>query len=360
MREALGLARRPSRHPYPNPWVGCVIVKNSRVVGRGWHCGPGTMHAEVAALMEAGARARGATVYVTLEPCCHHGRTPPCTDALIRARVSRVVYAIRDPNPLVSGRGVRILTLNGIKVTQGVCAAEAREANEVYLKFRESGLPFVSIKVAASLDGKTATRGGHSKWITDAAARERGRRIRADNQAVLVGIKTILEDDPHLGPRIRGAQDPWRIVLDSHLRTPARSRVVRTKRCIVACTSAASGRRQARLEKLGVRVLRFPGKRVPLRRLLFKLACLGIISVLAEGGATVLGSVLDEGLADRAYWFISSKILGSQKAPSAIGGSGVSRPSGALHLRQMRVESVGSGLLLTGRLSHNGLPAIDS
>lgn len=352
MREALGLARRPSRHPYPNPWVGCVIVKNSRVVGRGWHRGPGTMHAEVAALAEAGDRARGATVYVTLEPCCHHGRTPPCTDALIRARVGKVVYAIGDPNPLVSGRGARILRLNGIKVTHGVCTAEARKVNEVYLKFRETGLPFVSIKVAASLDGKTATQGGHSKWITDTAARGRGRRIRADHQAVLVGIETILEDDPHLGPRIRGAQDTWRIVLDSHLRTPAGSRVVRTGRCIVACTSAASQGRQARLENRGVRVLRFPGRRVPLRRLLSKLACLGIISVLAEGGPTALGSFIDEGLADRAYWFISAKILGSQKAQSAIGGRGVSTPLGAPYLRHMHVESVGSGLLLTGRLSH--------
>lgn len=354
MRAALRLARRPARPPYPNPWVGCVVVRNDRIVGRGWHRGPGTPHAEAVALAAAGARTRGATVYVTLEPCCHHGRTPPCTDALIRAGVGRVVFAIRDPNPLVAGRGARILSRHGITVERGVCAAEAREVNEAYLKFRATGLPFVSIKVAASLDGKTATRAGHSKWITDPAARRRGRRIRAGNQAVIVGIGTILEDDPHLGPRIRGAQEPWRIVLDSNLRTPPESRVVRSKRCMIACTSAASPRRQARLEGLGVRILRFPGRRIPLRRLLLALAGLGIISVLVEGGASVLGSFLDEGLADRAFWFISPKIIGGQRALSAIGGRGVSMPSGAPRLKNPRVEAAGGGFLLTGLIARPG------
>ncbi len=203
MGEALKLARRPTRPPYPNPWVGCVLVKGNRVVGRGWHKGPGTMHAEADALAKAGERARGATVFVTLEPCCHQGRTPPCTDALIRAGVGRVIYASRDPNPLVAGKGEQALRRHGIEVTLGVCAAEARKVNEVYLKYRASGLPFVSIKVAASLDGKIATRTGRSKWITDPSARRRGRRIRSGHQAVLVGIGTVIKDDPHLGPRNR-------------------------------------------------------------------------------------------------------------------------------------------------------------
>jgi diaminohydroxyphosphoribosylaminopyrimidine deaminase/5-amino-6-(5-phosphoribosylamino)uracil reductase len=351
MRAALKLARKPTLLPYPNPWVGCVIVRNSRVVGRGWHRGPGTMHAEAAALAEAEDRARGATVYVTLEPCCHQGRTPPCTDALIRAGVGEVVYAIRDPNPLVSGKGARALRRQGIKVTQGACAAEAREINEVYLKYRSTGMPFVSIKVASSLDGKIATRTGHSRWITDPAARRRARRIRADHQAVLVGIGTVLRDDPDLGARIRGAQDIWRIILDSDLRTPPRSRVVQTGRCIVACTSTASRGRQARLENLGARVLRFSGKRVPLRRLLSRLAGLGIISVMVEGGAAVLGSFLDAGLVDRAYWFIAPKIMGSQEALSAIGGRGASLPSGAWNLQHLRVEPAGRAVLLTGFVS---------
>jgi len=348
MRLALELARRPTRPPYPNPWVGCVIVKQGRIVGRGWHNGPGTRHAEVVALAQAGPRARGAVVYVTLEPCCHYGRTPPCTDALIRAGVSEVVFALRDPNPQVAGRGARLLRAQGIKVTSGPCAAEARALNEVYLKFRDTGLPFVSIKVAASLDGKTATRAGHSQWITDPAARQRGRQLRAGHQAVLVGITTVLKDDPHLGPRIRGAPDPWRIVLDSSLRTPPRSQVVRTGRCIIACARAASPQRQSRLEKQGVQVWRFPGRQVPLRRLLTQLANHGIISVLVEGGSEVLGSFFDNGLVDRAYWFLSPRILGSQSARSAIGGEGVARPAQATQLQQPKIAPVGRGWLLTG------------
>lgn len=351
MRLALGLARRPQVPPYPNPWVGCVIVRGGRIVGRGWHRGPGTLHAEAMALEEAGALARGATVYVTLEPCCHHGRTPPCTDALIRAGVTRVVYAVRDPNPVVSGRGARILRRRGIEVVHGVCAREARALNEAYLKFRATGMPLVSIKVAASLDGKTATRAGYSKWITDAEARRRGRRLRARHQAVFVGITTVLTDDPHLGPRSRAAKEPWRVVLDSRLRTTVSSRVVRSGRCIIACTAAAGPSRQRRLEDSGARVWRFPGKRVPLRGLLRRLAAEGIISVLVEGGSEVLGSFMDAGLADRAYWFLSPKILGSQKAQSAIGGRGVGRPSSAASVVDMRIEKAGSGFLLSGRIS---------
>jgi diaminohydroxyphosphoribosylaminopyrimidine deaminase/5-amino-6-(5-phosphoribosylamino)uracil reductase len=351
MRLALGLARRPARPPYPNPWVGCVIVAGGRIVGRGWHRGPGTPHAEAAALDAAGARARGATAYVTLEPCCHFGRTPPCTGALVRAGVRRVVYAIRDPNPLVSGKGERTLRRHGIEVVRGVCAREARALNEVYLRYRSSGLPFVSLKAAASLDGKTATRTGRSKWITGAAARRRGRRIRAAHQAVLVGVGTVLADDPHLGPRIRGAAKPWRIVLDSRLRTPPESRVVRSARCIIACASGASRRSQAGLESRGARVWRFPGARVPLRRLLARLAGSGIISVLVEGGSEVLGSFIDAGLADRAYWFVAPTIIGSGKALSAVGGKGAASPSRAPRLRNARIEAVGDGWLVVGDLA---------
>ncbi len=354
MRVALGLARRPAVPPYPNPWVGCVIVAGARIVGRGWHCGPGTAHAEAAALRAAGRRARGATVYVTLEPCCHFGRTAPCTDALIRAGVRRVVYAMRDPNPLVCGKGDRILRRHGMQVVSGICAREARALNEVYLKFRSSGLPFVSVKAAASLDGKTATRTGRSRWITGAAARRRARRIRAEHQAVLVGIATVLADDPHLGPRARGAGQTWRIVLDSRLRTPPASRVVRSGRCIVACAAGASRGRQARLEALGARVWRFPGRRVPLRRLLARLAGFGIISVLVEGGSEVLGSFIDAGLADRAYWFVSPTLIGSQRALSAVGGAGAAFPSRAPRLRNPRIEAAGDGWLIVGDLKGPG------
>jgi diaminohydroxyphosphoribosylaminopyrimidine deaminase/5-amino-6-(5-phosphoribosylamino)uracil reductase len=328
--------------------VGCVIVKRGRIVGRGWHCGPGTKHAEIVALDQAGARAQGATVYVTLEPCCHYGRTPPCTDALIRAGVAQVIYAVRDPNPLVAGRGASQLKRKGIRVSRGPCAAEARALNAVYFKYRSTGLPFVSQKVAASLDGKTATRAGHSRWITDDAARSRGRRIRAEHQAILTGITTILKDDPHLGSRLRGVPEPWRIVLDSRLRTPPTSQVVRSRRCIVACAAGASQSRQRQLEQFGVQVWRFRGQRVSLRGVLTRLAKHGIISVLAEGGSRVLGSLIDGGLVDRVYWFVAPTIIGSQAALSAIGGKGVAWPSQATRLRDVRIEPAGAGWLIIG------------
>ena len=355
MRQALELARHPVQAPHPNPWVGCVIVRRGRIVGRGWHCGPGTRHAEIVALDEAGPRARGATVYVTLEPCCHYGRTPPCTHALIRAGVGEVVFAMRDPNPVVAGRGARLLRQAGIKVTQGLGAAEARALNEAYLKHRATGMPFVSLKVAASLDGKTATRAGHSKWITDAAARKHGRKIRAEHQAILTGVTTILRDDPHLGARIRGVGETWRVVVDSLLRTLPGSQVVQSGHCVIACTSNASPRRQARLEAQGAQVWRFPGRRVPLRGLLRRLGAHGIVSVLVEGGSEVRGSLLDARLADRVYWFLAPKILGSQQALSAVGGRGAGRLTEAVHLGQARIEAVGSGWLVTGTLSKYAL-----
>ncbi len=344
MREALVLARRPRVPPYPNPWVGCVIVKNSRVVGRGYHRGPGTDHAEVMALKRAGKRARGATMYVTLEPCCHFGRTPPCTDAIIAAGIREVVYAIPDPNPEVSGRGAKILRRAGIKVTSGVCAAEAEITNEVYLKYRRTGLPFVSIKAGASLDGKTTTRLGESKWITDETARREGLKLRVQHQAILAGINTILKDDPHLGPRTPGVPENWRIVLDSRLRTPVDSQVVRSGKCIIA-TTKRTGK-----SVLGARVWTFPGKRVPLRRLLKKLASEGIISILVEGGSEVLGAFIDARLADRIYWFISPMIIGAQAARSAVGGRGAGKLSEALRLRDAHAERAGDGWLITARL----------
>jgi diaminohydroxyphosphoribosylaminopyrimidine deaminase/5-amino-6-(5-phosphoribosylamino)uracil reductase len=351
MREALELARRPRVPPYPNPWVGCVIVKGNRIVGRGWHCGPGTDHAEVVALRQAASRARGATLYVTLEPCCHFGRTPPCTDAIIAAGVREVVYALRDPNPAVAGRGAKILRARGITVESGPCAQEAAALNEVYLKFRETGLPFVSLKAGASLDGKTTTRTGQSKWITGEAARHRGLEIRAQHQAVLAGINTVLKDDPHLGPRLPGIPETWRIVLDSRLRIPLDSQVVRSGKCIVGCTSQASGRKRAALERLGVQVWIFPGTRVPLKRFLKRLGDNGIISVMVEGGSEVLGSFLDGGLADRVYWFISPMIIGGQAARSAVGGRGATRLAQAWRLRNPRFEPAGDGWLLIGDLS---------
>ncbi|MGH9471064.1 MAG: bifunctional diaminohydroxyphosphoribosylaminopyrimidine deaminase/5-amino-6-(5-phosphoribosylamino)uracil reductase RibD [Terriglobia bacterium] len=351
MREALRLALLSPSPPYPNPWVGCVIERDGKVVGRGFHRGAGTRHAEVEALAQAGRRARGATLYTTLEPCCHYGRTPPCTDAILAAGLARVVYALRDPNPEVAGRGVRALRKHGVELVSGICAAEAARLNEVYLKFRSTGLPFVSLKIASSLDGKIATRTGKSKWITDAAARRRGRELRSANQAVVVGIGTVLADDPHLGPRRSGAPEPWRVVLDSALRIPAGARVVKTGRCIVACAGAASLRDKRRLEDVGVRVWRFAGRRVPLRELLGRMTREGILSALVEGGGEVAGAFFDRRLVDRVFWFVAPIVIGSAESRSAVAGRGAGELREASRLRQMTLEPAGRGVLIRGNVS---------
>jgi diaminohydroxyphosphoribosylaminopyrimidine deaminase / 5-amino-6-(5-phosphoribosylamino)uracil reductase len=351
MRMALRLARQCPGLPYPNPWVGCVIVRDGRVVGKGFHHGAGTNHAEVEALANAGPRARGATMYVTLEPCCHYGRTPPCTDAILKAGILEVQYALKDPNPLVAGKSARLLQRRGLRVVDGLCSEEASALNEMYVKFQATGMPFVTAKVATSLDGKIATRTGQSKWITDEQARRRARLLRAEHQAVLVGINTILSDDPHLGPREPGAAEPWRIVLDSHLRIPIDCQAVKSGKCIVACTSKASRAKKARLERAGANVMSFNGKRVPLRSLLKRLAKEEIINLMVEGGGEVLGGFFDLHLVDSVCWFLSPQILGSARGRVAVAGIGAGRLDQAPRLRDVTIERVGDSWLLQGRVS---------
>ncbi len=351
MQEALRLARRGRVLPYPNPWVGCVIVKRGRAIGRGWHLGAGTEHAEIMALGQAGEGARGATMYVTLEPCCHWGRTPPCTDAILRAGIREVFYALHDPNPEVAGRGERLLRAGGVQVHAGLCAEPATALNEVYLKYCATGLPFVAAKVATTLDGKTATRTRESKWITDAAARRRARELRLEHSAVLVGVNTVLADDPNLGPRRGRRFEPWRVILDSRLRTPPGSQVVRSGKCIITATTRASAAAERRLQRAGAQVWRFPGRRVPLRPLLRRLAGEGILSVLVEGGSETLGSFFDAELVDRVHWFVAPIIVGSSQSLCAVGGRGAARLREAWRLRNLKITPVGSCWLFSGQAS---------
>lgn len=353
MRMALDLARQSPTLPYPNPWVGCVIVRDGRVVGKGFHHGAGTNHAEVEALTDAGPRALGATLYVTLEPCCHSGRTPPCTDAILRAGIREVYYALKDPNPLVANKGAKILRKHGLIVHGGMCSHEAAAINDVYLKFIATGVPFVTAKVATSLDGKIATRTGQSKWITDAEARRWARLLRAEHQAVLVGINTVLSDNPHLGPRKAGSAEPWRIVLDSRLRIPLECQVVKSGKCIVACTTQANAAKKARLERTGAKVMTFKGKRVPLNSLLGRLAEKEIISLLVEGGGEVLGSFFDRQLVDRVCWFLSPMILGSARSRVAVAGVGAAQLNQACRLRNTSIERVGRSWLVRGNVSRS-------
>ena len=358
MAEALELARRGAGTASPNPMVGAVVVARGRVVGRGYHVRPGSAHAEVAAIEEAAGAARGATLYVTLEPCAHWGRTPPCTDAIIRAGVSRVVAAMEDPDRQVRGQGVRRLAEAGIETTVGIAEAAARRLNEAYIKHRTTGLPFVTAKWAMSLDGHIATRGGESRWITSAASRALVHEVRAVSDAVLVGIGTVLRDDPLLTARDASdrpaGRQPARIVLDSVLRIPPDARVLNNDgaRVLVATTSRAGFDARRALEARGVEVIVAdgPGRRVDIGLLCAELGRRGLMSVLVEGGGTVHGAFVDAQAVDRYLIFIAPIILGGP-APSPVGGQGVERIAEAWRLVDTTVRQLGGDVLLEGNPS---------
>lgn len=313
MARALRLARRGLYTTDPNPRVGCVIVADGEIVGEGWHERAGEAHAEVAALTAAGERARGATVYVTLEPCCHVGRTGPCTDALIEAGAGRVVAAMADPNPHVAGQGLERLREAGIPAEAGVLEAEAAALNPGFIKRMERGLPYVRLKIAASLDGRTALASGESQWITGAAARADGHRLRARSSAVLVGIGTALADDPQLTARDTGfpvERQPVRVVLDSDLRLPTRARMLNDGgRTIVFTATDTAGEfpqtAGTTIERVGRR-----GDHLDLEAVLRRLAELECSEVLVEAGAKVNGALLAAGLADEIIVYLAPTLLG--------------------------------------------------
>jgi diaminohydroxyphosphoribosylaminopyrimidine deaminase/5-amino-6-(5-phosphoribosylamino)uracil reductase len=329
MDRALRLAEQGMGRTSPNPMVGAVLVREGRVVGEGAHLRAGGPHAEAAALEAAGAAARGATCYVTLEPCAHVGRTPPCADALVRAGVARVVAACRDPHRLVAGRGLARLQAAGVAVTVGVRETEARALNRAFLCAVTEGRPHVTLKVAMTLDGKIAAADGASRWITGEAARLEAHRLRFAADAVLVGIGTVLADDPRLTvrhPRLR-PKEPFRVVADSRLRIPAEARVLRSGdpgRAVVACVAPAPAGPGGDLRTRGVRVLELPGDggRVDLRALLEALRALDVIAVLAEGGGELGGALAEASLVDRVAFFVAPRLLGGREAPGPVGGRG--------------------------------------
>lgn len=344
MREAFRLAKKGAGWTNPNPMVGAVIVKNGRVVGKGYHKKAGLPHAEIEALCAAGSRARGATLYVNLEPCRHFGKTPPCTDAIIRAGIRRVVCATRDPNSVARG-GVEALRRNDVEVSLGFLSKEARDLNSAFFTFHEKGRPFVALKYAASLDGKLATCTGDSRWITNNRARAHARRLRGMYQAVLVGVGTVIADNPHLGARTKDVPDPLRIVLDSRLRIPLSARVLRDPHVVIATTKHAPARKKRRLEQRGVRVLTFAGARISPKQLLAALRKMNVVSVLVEGGGAVLGSFIDASLADKVYAFYAPILIGGKKAV-AIGGQGKRRIADAQRLAQISVRRFGDNMLI--------------
>lgn len=361
MQMALDLATKALGHTSPNPMVGAVVVKDGRVAGTGYHAKAGTPHAEVLALAQAGEAARGATLYVTLEPCCHHGRTGPCTEAVIRAGVRRVVAAMTDPNPLVAGCGLKRLAEAGLEVRSGVMEAEALRLNEVFVKYITTKFPFVVMKAAMTLDGKIATRTGQSRWITGPEAREYVHRLRDRYDAIMVGVGTVLADDPSLTTRLPegGGKDPVRIIVDSNARTPPGAKVIRQASgapVIIAVTSQAPQERVRALQAFGAQVLTItgPGPLVNLLGLLVELGAREITGVLVEGGAGIHGSLLESGVVDKVVWFIAPKFFGSALAPGPVAGGGVAAPDDAYLLRDVAVRRFGADIGLIGYMNQRG------
>lgn len=359
MTGALSLAAQGAGRTSPNPLVGAVIVgPDGAVAGRGWHERADAPHAEIAALGEAGGRARGATLYINLEPCAHQGKTPPCAPEVVRAGISRVVAAIEDPDPRVAGRGFQILRDGGVAVESGLMALEAARLNEAFISSVLNGRPFVTLKMAMSLDGRIATRGGQSRWITGEASRALSHEFRDRIDAILIGVETLLKDDPLLTARPQGKEGKplIRIVLDSHLRTPPAARALPPDRGVATIIAALKGsdpQSAEKLEKTGAEVLFLnpgPDGRVALAPLLAALAERGVRHLLVEGGGQVHGSFLGQGLADRVMAFIAPMIIGDDAAPGAVSGEGAAELSMAPKLSHVEHEKIGDDILIQGYL----------
>jgi diaminohydroxyphosphoribosylaminopyrimidine deaminase / 5-amino-6-(5-phosphoribosylamino)uracil reductase len=354
MRAALAEAELGRGRTHPNPIVGALVVSRGRIVAKGHHERAGGPHAEVVALREAGERARGAELYVTLEPCNHHGRTPPCTDAILASGVRRVVIGTIDPNPLVHGRGLRRLRAAGLRVESGVLRQAADAANEQWFKFITRKLPWVVLKAAVTLDGKLATASGDSRWVTGSEARRRGHELRNRLDAVLVGIGTALADDARLTARFRSARDPVRVVVDSTARLPPAATVLRQRSeapTLVATTLRAPLARVRALEHAGAQIVRCRSNRaglVQLKDLLRRLAGRGLTSILVEGGARIHGGFLAEELWDELYLFVAPKIAG-QAARSWAGLEGPRHMRQALRANVVGVERLGPDVLVRAR-----------
>jgi diaminohydroxyphosphoribosylaminopyrimidine deaminase/5-amino-6-(5-phosphoribosylamino)uracil reductase len=357
MRRALELAAAGRGRTSPNPMVGAVVMRDGRVVGEGFHRYVGGPHAEVEALSAARQMAKGGTLYVTLEPCCHTGRTPPCTEAVIRAGIARVVAAVEDPNPAVRGQGFARLREAGIAVEVGLCEAEARALNAGFFTWVTRGRPLGILKAGMSLDGRIATRTGVSRWITGEAARRRAHQMRAEADAILVGAETALRDDPLLTAReVEVARLALRVVVDSRARLPLTHQLAHTARqapTLVATTALAPAEKIIALEDVGVEVLLVegPGPRVDLSALAEALAKREITSLLIEGGGTLHAAALEAGIVDRVALFIAPVFLGGTEAVPLVGGVGAATPGEGWRLTDASVERIGDDWLVTGSLS---------
>lgn len=355
MRLAMQLAGNAIGRTSPNPLVGAVIVKDNRVVGCGWHRKAGTPHAEVHALNQAGELAQGADVYVTLEPCAHYGKTPPCAKALVEAKVKNVYGGLLDVNPKVAGKGFKILEDAGIHVEYGFLQDELRKQNEVFFKWIEHKKPFIVLKAAMTLDGKIATATGQSKWITNETSRAYGYKLRDIYDGIMVGINTVIEDNPMLTARVDGGKNPIRIVVDSSLKIDINANVVQDKsaKTIVATTDKADKDKILKLQAQDVDVIvvdKDENDKVDIEKLLDILGQQNICSILVEGGATLSGSFVAKKLVDKVYFFIAPKIVGGKEAKTPVAGIGILNLQEALALKDIQIEKLEEDILIIGRV----------
>ncbi len=357
---ALSLAKLALGYTSPNPAVGAVIVKEGIIVGLGYTQPPGSAHAEVMALLQAGEKARGATMYVSLEPCCYFGRTPPCTQAIIEAGISEVHVAMLDPNPLVSGKGLEELEKAEIKIYLGEYEEKAREINEAYIKFITTGLPFVTAKFAMSLDGKIATRNGDSKWISSDEARKYVHNLRHTIDAIMVGANTVIIDNPRLtarggcGKGGRTKLQPIRVIVDGKGRTPVSAQIFKQPgKTIIAIAKPTPKKKVRAFTEAGAELMELSSVEgiIDLAELMAEIGRRQITSILVEGGSTLLGYLFDQNLVDKVVIFISPIIIGGEKAKTPVGGEGVSRIMESFQLKQIRVEKIGDDVLVSGYVS---------
>ena len=357
MSLALDLARKAEGQTNPNPVVGAVIVKSGKVLAKGYHKKAGLPHAETIALNKAGSKARGADLYVNLEPCCHHGRTPPCTEAIVATGIKRVILGIRDPNRLVSGRGIRLLRKQGVEVIIGVLRRDCQKINESFIKYITTGRPWVILKSAVSLDGKIATRTGDSRWITGSKARAYVHRLRGRVDAILVGAETVRVDDPQLTvrPKKKGMRNPVRIIVAGKRSISTSAKIFNNahkERVIYVANASLPLIRKNKLQEIGVEVLlvKYKKGKVNLPLLMDTLGKMKITSIMIEGGSEISGNALQEKLIDKLIYFLAPKIIGGKNAPGPVGGQGIARIRDFIEVKEMSIEKLGNDLVIEGNI----------
>ena len=353
MLQAIQLAKQGEGWTNPNPMVGAVIVKNGRIIGKGYHKKCGELHAERNAIASLTESAEGATIYVTLEPCCHYGKTPPCTEAIIEQKIKRVVIGSRDPNPKVSGKGIKMLQEAGIEVIEDFMREECDRLNPVFFHYITTKMPYVAMKYAMTLDGKIASFSGDSKWVTGEKAREHTHFLRKKYRGILVGIGTVLADDPMLNCRIENGVDPVRIVCDSHLQIPLECQLVKTAKDIetIVCYAEENEEKQKALMEAGVQLIKAEKDgQVDLEKLMMELGSMEIDSVLVEGGGAIHGSFLTSGLVQKVYCYIAPKMIGGKDALSPVLGKGIEKMSDAVEITDVTVQNFGSDICVSGHV----------